>query len=75
MLYIVRLNVPTSVYPVFHVELVRLAATDPLPSQVVDDSEPPPVVVDGEQEYKVEAIRDIRIRRRGRRSRIEALVK
>jgi hypothetical protein len=67
--------VPTGIHPVFHVELVRPAPTDPLPSQVVDDSEPPPVVVGGEQEYEVEAILDIRRRRRGRRSRMEALVK
>lgn len=71
----VRLNVPTGIHPVFHVELVRPAATDPLPSQLTDDSEPPPVVVDGEQEFEVEAILDVRRKRRGRRSRIEALVK
>jgi hypothetical protein len=71
----VRLNVPTGIHPVFHVELVRPASTDPLPSQVVDDSEPPPVIVDGELEYEVEAILDVRRRRRGRRSRVEALVK
>jgi hypothetical protein len=71
--YTVRLNVPTSVHPVFHVDLVRLAATDPLPSQVVDDSEPPPVMVEGELEYEVEAILDMRRRRRGSRSRKEAL--
>lgn len=71
----VRLNVPTGIHPVFHVELVRPAASDPLPSQVVDDSEPPPVIVDGEREFEVEAILDVRRRRRGRRSRMEALVK
>lgn len=73
--YTVRLNVPTGIHPVFHVELIRPAATDPLPSQVVDDSEPPPVVVDGELEYEVEAVLDVRRRRLGRRSRMEALVK
>lgn len=71
----VRLNVPTGIHSVFHVELVRPAATDPLPSQVMDDSEPPPVVVDGEREFEIEAILNVRRRRRGRRSRMEALVK
>ena len=40
-------------------ELVWPAATDLLPSQVMDDSELPPVVVDGKQEFKVKAILDI----------------
>jgi hypothetical protein len=47
----VRLDMPTGVYPVFHVDLIRPAASDPLPSQIVDDSQPPPLVVDGELEY------------------------
>jgi hypothetical protein len=69
------LDVPNGIHLVFHVELVRPAATDPLPSQVVDDSEPLLVIVDGEREFEVEAILDVRRRRRGRRSRMEALVK
>ena len=71
----VRLEVPTGIHPVFHVDLLRPAATDPLPSQRVDDTQPPPIVVDGELEYEVEEIRGIRERRVGRRTRTEALVK
>jgi hypothetical protein len=71
----VRLNMPTGVHPVFHVDLIRPAATDPLPSQIVDDSQPPPLVVDGELEYQVEEILDHRVRRVGRGSRTEVLVK
>jgi hypothetical protein len=47
----VRLDMPTGVYPVFYVDLIRPAASDPLPSQIVDDSQPPPLVIDGELEY------------------------
>jgi hypothetical protein len=47
----VRLDILTSVYLVFYVDLIRPAASDPLPSQIVDDSQPPPLVIDGELEY------------------------
>jgi hypothetical protein len=63
------------VYPVFHVDLIQPAASDPLPSQIIDDSQPPPLVVDGELEYQVKEILDYRVRRVGRGSRIEVLVK
>ncbi|THC88327.1 hypothetical protein EYZ11_012225 [Aspergillus tanneri] len=52
----VRLDVPTGIHPVFHVELVRPAATDPLPSQVVDDTQPPPIKVDGHSEWQIDEI-------------------
>jgi hypothetical protein len=71
----VKLNVPTGVHPVFHVELIRPAASDPFPSQIVDDSQPPPVLVDGELEYEVEEILATRERRVGRGSQTEVLVK
>lgn len=71
----VRLDMPTGVHPVFHVDLIRPAATDPLPSQIVDDSQPPPLVVDGELEYQVEEILDHRVKRVGRGARTEVLVK
>ena len=71
----VRLNVPTSIHPVFHVEPIRPAATDPLPSQIVDDTQPPPIEVDGENELAVEEILQERTKRVGRRSQREVLVK
>ena len=71
----VQLDVPTGVHPVFHVDLIRPAAADPLPSQIVDDSQPPPLVIDSELEYQVEEILDHRERRVGRGSRMEVLVK
>ena len=71
----VRLNVPTGIHPVFHVELIRPAATDPLPSQIVDDTQPPPIEVDGENEWAIEEILQERTRRVGRKSQREVLVK
>jgi RNase H-like domain found in reverse transcriptase/Reverse transcriptase (RNA-dependent DNA polymerase)/Integrase zinc binding domain len=71
----VRLDVPTGIHPVFHVELLRPAANDPLPSQVVDDSQPPPIVVDGEPEWEIEEILAARTKRVGRGERRQVLVK
>jgi hypothetical protein len=71
----VRLSVPSGIHPIFHVELIRPAASDPFPSQIVDDSQPPPMQVDGEDEWLVEEILAARSRRIGRGSRREVLVK
>jgi hypothetical protein len=71
----VRLDVPNGVHPVFHVELVRPAASDPLPSQIVDDSQLPPVIIDDEPEWEIEEILAARTKRIGRGSRRQVLVK
>ncbi|CBF80196.1 hypothetical protein AN7831.2 [Aspergillus nidulans FGSC A4] len=71
----VRLNTPPGIHPVFHVDLLRLASSDPLPSQKNDDSQPPSIMVNGEEEYMVEKILDERRRRYGRGHRLEYLVK
>jgi hypothetical protein len=61
----VTLNVPSGIHPRFHVDLLRRASSDPLPSQRQDDAQPPPVISeDGEEEYAVEEI--IRAGKRGR---------
>lgn len=57
----VRLDVPRGIHPVFHVDLIERAATDPLPSQVVKESRPGPVLTLEEEdpdlaEYEVEEI-------------------
>jgi hypothetical protein len=47
---------PIGIYLVFHVNLVHLAATDLLPSQIMDNMQPPPLLVNREEEYKVKHI-------------------
>ena len=53
-----RLALPESmqVHPAFHVSLLEHSADDPFPGQRVEP--PPPVVVDGEEEYCVDEVRD-----------------
>ncbi len=57
-----RLNVE-GVHNVFNVDLLRPAASDPLPSQQVSDYQPPSIVVDGEEEWKIECIDGARLKR------------
>lgn len=62
-----RLDIPGETYDVFNTSLLRPVAKDPLPSQIQDDVQPVPLIVDGEQEYEIEEILDVRVvRGRGR---------
>ena len=71
-----RLDTPPGIDNVFHVSLLRPAGTDPLPSQVVTDTQPPAIISeDGEEEYEVEEILQARTRKIGRGSHREVLVK
>jgi hypothetical protein len=70
-----RLNTPAGIHNVFHTTLLRPAADDPFPSQATYDNQPLPLIIGGEEEYGVEAILDERVKRIGRGSRLEYLVK
>lgn len=61
--HVYELNLPTSVrlHPVFHVSLLEPAAEDPLPGQ--RQVPPPPVIVNGEEEWLIEELLDVRVRR------------
>jgi hypothetical protein len=71
----IQLNMPTGIHPVFHVNLVCLAATDPLLSQIIDNTQPPPLLVNREEEYKVKHILAVQRRKVGRGYHDKALVK
>jgi len=64
-----ELHSSMQVHPVFHVSLLEPAAPDPLPGQ--QQPLPPPVEIDGEQEWFVDSILDSRMYRR----RLQYLVK
>jgi hypothetical protein len=61
-----RLNVPPGIGGVFYSRLLRPTANDPLPSQVRDDSQPRPQLVDDEEEWEIEEILDEKTVRYGR---------
>lgn len=72
----VELNVPGNIHNRFHVELVKRAGNDPLPSQSCDDTQNPPLIDKlNEPEYEVESILRARTIRRGRGTFRQALVK
>jgi hypothetical protein len=60
-----KLALPSSmkIHPVFHVSLLHPAADDPFPGQNHEE-QPPPITIDGEDEYEVEEILDSRTRYR-----------
>ncbi|MBE3048177.1 hypothetical protein IMZ48_37865 [Candidatus Bathyarchaeota archaeon] len=65
--HVVELDVPGSIHPRFHVDLLRRARQDPMPGQHVDDTQPPPIRDDsGAEVWQVDKILCARWKRRGR---------
>jgi transposase InsO family protein len=69
--YRLRLHEGMHVHPVFHVSLLEPAPNDPYPGQRQDP--PPPVEIEGEQEWFVDRILDSRLH--GRWRKLQYLVK
>jgi hypothetical protein len=58
-----ELDVPKGIHPVFHSKLLRPAASDPFPSQVQSDYQPPGRILNDESMYDVEKILKERIKK------------
>jgi hypothetical protein len=72
---VVELNILGHIYPRFHVDLLKQAENGLLPSQIRDDTQPPPLFINGELEYIIEKIKKARLKRMGKRNRRKILVK
>jgi hypothetical protein len=73
--HVMELNVPGHIHPRFHVNLLKWAGNDPFPSQIRDDTQPPPLFVDGEPEYTIEEIKKAQLKEVGKGSRRKVLIK
>jgi hypothetical protein len=69
-----RLDTPPGIHNVFHSRLLRPVKKGILPGQVVRDTQPPALLVDGELEYKVDEILDEK-KGRGRGAQHQYLVR
>ena len=63
-----RLNTPSGIHNVFHASLLKRAAADPFPNQRQDNSRPPAIIMDKEEEWEVERI--LRRRTKGRQRQV-----
>jgi hypothetical protein len=70
-----ELNILGHIYFRFYVDLLKRAENDPFPSQIRDNTQPPPLFVDGEPEYTIKEIKRARLKRVGRGSRRKVLVR
>jgi hypothetical protein len=71
----VELNVLGHIYPRFYVDLLKRTEDDLFSSQIRDDTQFSPLFVDGEVQYIIEEIKRARLKKMGKGSRREVLVK
>ena len=73
--YKLELPAGMKLHPVFHTSKLRKYETTPDRFKTRKDVPPPPVLIDGYEEFVVEKILDRRIRNRGKKQIVEYLVK
>jgi hypothetical protein len=59
----VKLNVLGHIYLRFYVNLLKQAKNDPFSSQIRDDTQPPPLFINGEPEYTIKEIKRARLKK------------
>lgn len=69
-----RLDTPPGIHDVFHSRLLRPANSKPLPGQVVEEYQPPAILIDGTEMYDVDCILNQK-KARGRGNGLLYLVK
>jgi hypothetical protein len=72
---VVELNISGHIHPKFHVNLLKRAKNDPFSSQIRDNTQPPPLLINSEPEYIIEKIKKARLKRMNKGNRKEILVK
>jgi hypothetical protein len=70
-----ELNTLGYIYSRFYVDLLKRAKNNPFPSQIRDNTQPPPLFVDGEPEYTIKEIKRARLKKMGKENRKKILVK
>ena len=69
---LLQLELPsqTRIHPVFNSNVLKRAATNSFPGQQLQNK-PPPDIIKGQEEYKVEAILDKKVKRNGIQYRVK----
>jgi hypothetical protein len=71
----VCLDTPPGIHNMFHVMLLQRAASNPLPTQITHEPQPPAIITDdGTEEYEIDKILNHNILR-GKRKHLRLLVK
>ena len=75
MIYKLKLPINMRIHPVFHTSMLRWYEEMPEKFKSRKEVPPPPILVDGHEEYVIERILDRRIRNKGKKQIVEYLVK